>query len=226
MESNGARRRVGGDERDLDLAARRRTVPFDGGADRGVGQLHRHRLPGGFVGVDESADTAAERELRAKTGVEGIFLEQLYTFSAPERDPRSRVIAIAYYALVSADKLANQAGSRESRWFEVATDAEHKLVIKNEEQIRVGFDHDLILKTALERIRGKLQYVPIGFQLLPERFTLTELQHVYEAILGHPIDKRNFRTKVLRSGQVREIDAYRKGKHRPARLYEFIHRTF
>ena len=184
-------------------------------------------LPGGFVGQNESSDTAAERELQAKTGVGGIYLEQLYTFSEPLRDPRSRVIAVAYYALVSADRLPNQAGSRESRWFDVSAILDDPPPAGNPaEDIQLGFDHELILRTARDRIRGKLEYVPIGFQLLPERFTLTELQHVYEAILGHGIDKRNFRTKVLRSGLVRESDEYRKGKHRPARLYEFKQRTF
>jgi 8-oxo-dGTP diphosphatase len=174
----------------------------------------RWALPGGLVGIEESADEAAERELENKTSVRGIFLEQLYTFSAPERDPRTRTISIAHYALVSADRLAERGGSRESRWVDVSAANE------------LAFDHERILKTALERIRGKLEYAPIGFQLLPERFTLTDIQQVYEAILGHAIDKRNFRAKLLKSGLVREVNAYRTGAHRPARLYTFLDRTF
>lgn len=198
------------------LLIRRPLEPFEG----------YWSLPGGLVGLSESTDDAAARELEAKTGVQGVFLEQLYTFSDPERDPRARVIAVTYYAMVSADRLKDSGGTRESRWFEVGTDSGHQVKIRGDEEIRLAFDHEKILKTALDRIRGKLDYVPIGFQLLPERFTLTELQQVHEAILGKPVDKRNFRTKVLKSGLVRELDQYRTGKHRPARLYEFTHRTF
>lgn len=172
-------------------------------------------LPGGSVDANESADDAAGRELEAKTGVSGVFLEQLYTFSDPERDPRARVISIAYYALVAAERL-RQGGTREARWFDAALSSGEQL----------AFDHDRIVKTALERIRGKLEYAPIGFQLLPERFTLTEIQQVYEAILGHGMDKRNFRAKLLKSGSVSEVNAYRTGAHRPARLYTFVDRTF
>lgn len=167
-------------------------------------------LPGGFVSADESAGAAAKRELAEKAGVEGVYLEQLYTFSAPERDPRSRVVSIAYYALVSPDRLATDRGSREPRWFDIG------------DTPPLAFDHDEILTTAVERIRGKLDYTPIGFQLLPPRFTLTELQKVYEAVLATEIDKRNFRSRVLKSGLVRATDERRTGKHRPAVLYEFV----
>lgn len=185
----------------------------------------RWALPGGIVGAEESADEAAKRELEAKTGVRGVFLEQLYTFSEPERDPRNRVISIAYYALVAADRLADHGGTRESRWFDVGIDAEQRLQTEGADP-SLAFDHERILKTAIDRIRGKLAYAPIGFQLLPERFTLTDIQQIYEAILGHAIDKRNFRAKLLKSGLVREVNAYRTGAHRPARLYTFIDRTF
>lgn len=185
-------------------------------------------LPGGFVGERESAETAATRELRAKTSVEGVFLEQLYTFTAPDRDPRTRIISIAYYALVSADRLAGQGGTRESRWFQVDTTKDGRLRIEGKmgEDAHLAFDHGEILKTAVDRIRGKLEYAPIGFQLLPERFTLTEIQQVYEAVLGRSVDKRNFRSKLLKSNLMREVNAYRRGAHRPARLYTFTNRTF
>lgn len=187
-------------------------------------------LPGGFVGPHESADEAAARELKAKAGVQGVFLEQLYTFSAPERDPRSRVVAVTYYALVSPDKLGEQQGQRRSYWVRVGTDAQGDLRVDLPAEAGgpsgLAFDHELILRTAIERIRGKLEYVPIGFQLLEPQFTLTELQKVYEAVLGQAIDKRNFRSRLLKSGLIRELDAVRKGPHRPAKLFEFTSRTF
>lgn len=199
------------------LLSRREHEPFE----------DRWALPGGFVRPDESADQAAERELTAKAGLVGVFLEQLYTFSDPSRDPRNRVVSVAYYALVSRDRLGAQAGLRESRWFRVDHGAgEVQVPELGLAKPCLAFDHDRILEAAVHRIQGKLEYVPIGFQLLPQRFTLTEIQQVYEAVLGHPIDKRNFRSKLLKSGQVREVDAYRTGAHRPARLYEFTRRTF
>ncbi|MEQ8275967.1 MAG: NUDIX domain-containing protein [Deltaproteobacteria bacterium] len=169
-------------------------------------------LPGGFVAARESAEAAAERELAAKAGVEGVYLEQLYTFSDPDRDPRNRVVSIAYYALVSPDRLTSERGSHEPDWFDVG------------DTPKLAFDHDTILRVAVERIRGKLDYTPICFQLLPARFTLTELQKVYEAVLDEPLDKRNFRSRVLKSGLVAETDAFRTGNHRPAKLYEFVRR--
>lgn len=183
-------------------------------------------LPGGFVGPDESADHAAARELEAKAGVKGVFLEQLYTFSAPDRDPRSRVVAITYYALVSSESLSGAAGARKAQWLDIGTDEGGKLQVELPPPSALAFDHELILQTAIDRIRGKLEYVPIGFQLLPAQFTLTELQKVYEAVLGQSIDKRNFRSKLLKSGLIRELDAVRKGPHRPAKLFEFTARTF
>lgn len=185
-------------------------------------------LPGGFVGPQESADDAAARELLAKAGVEDVFLEQLYTFSDPERDPRSRVVAVTYYALVSSEKVGGRSGGRQAQWFEVRVDADGRVqaVLPVEPAPGLAFDHAQILQTAVERIRGKLEYVPIGFQLLPPHFTLTELQTVYEAVLGRPVDKRNFRTKIQKSGLVREVDAVKKGPHRPAKLFEFTQRTF
>lgn len=189
-------------------------------------------LPGGFVRPDESADDAAARELAEKAGVEDVFLEQLYTFSAPDRDPRSRVVAVAYYALVSADKAALGARpdgrTRAPQWFRVQAEREEHVqaFLPGQPPVTLAFDHDEILRTAVQRIRGKLEYVPIGFQLLPPHFTLTELQSVYEAVLGHPVDKRNFRSKIQKSGLVRESDAVKKGPHRPAKLFEFTQRTF
>ena len=200
------------------LLTKREREPFEG----------QWSLPGGFVQETESADEAAARALHAKAGVSGVFLEQLYTFTAPDRDPRSRVVAVAYYALVPQAVLPDAGGSRESRWFDLGTTKDGAMWISEPGAsiAPLAFDHNQILETALTRIRGKLEYVPLGFQLLSAKFTLTDIQLVYEAILGHTIDKRNFRTKLLKSGQVAQLDEYRTGPHRPARLYRFTQRTF
>ncbi len=200
------------------LLTQRAEEPFD-----------RHwSLPGGFVSPNESAEEAAIRELEKKAGVKDVFLEQLYTFSAPKRDPRSRVVSVAYYALVSPDKLPGEGGVRRSRWFAIGTDEAGKLLLdqKEAQAAPLAFDHQEILLTALTRIRGKLDYTPIGFQLLPAEFTLTELQQVYEAILGQPMDKRNFRAKVTKSPHLVPLESFRKGSHRPARLHKFAHKVF
>lgn len=194
------------------LLSRRKRAPF----------AERWSLPGGFVGAEESAEEAAVRELAQKTSVRGMYLEQLYTFSDPARDPRTRVVSIAYYALVPAAALAAEGGARESRWFDIRGER----ATLGGAEVELAFDHRAILETALRRVRGKLTYAPIGFQLLPERFTLTELQEVYEAILEHPADKRNFRRKVLASGVLAEAGELRTGAHRPAKLYRFPERTF
>ena len=130
-------------------------------------------LPGGFVHEDESLDNAAMRELREETGVSDVYLEQLYSFGEPGRDPRERIVTVAYYALISADRSQLAAGTdtTEAAWSRMS-----KLPI-------LAFDHRKILEYALERLRNKLEYTTVGFQLLPEKFSLTELQGVYEAIL-------------------------------------------
>lgn len=170
-------------------------------------------LPGGFVRVDESLDDCARRELVEETGVRDIFLEQLYTFGEPNRDPRMRVITVAYYAIIAADRhvLRASTDAADASWFPLSA------------LPRLAFDHDRIAAYAAERLRNKLEYTTIAFQLLPERFTLTELQRVYEIVLGHPLDKRNFRKKMLSLGLVRETGEKRMiGKHRPAELYRFV----
>lgn len=173
-------------------------------------------LPGGFVQMDEDLDTAARRELAEETQLESVFLEQIHTFGAPERDPRGRVVSVAYYALVRPDQhpAAGGTDASEAAW--------HSL----EKLPPLAFDHSLILGKALERLRGKIRYQPIGFELLPRRFTLGQLQALYEAILGQPIDKRNFRKKLLAFDFLIPTDDFATGPHRPARLHRFDRRKY
>ncbi len=174
--------------------------------------VHAWALPGGFVQAEEALDDAARRELREETGIEDVFLEQLYTFGAPGRDPRGRVITVAYYALAKLSDYRIQA----------ATDAENVAWYPLTELPRLAFDHAAIIERAVERLRGKVRYAPIGFELLPPRFSLTQLQRLYEIVLERPLDKRNFRKKILSLDLVVETDEYEQGvRHRAARLYRF-----
>ena len=174
----------------------------------------RWALPGGFVRLDESLDAAAARVLEAETGARGVFLEQLYTFGAPDRDPRTRVISVAYWALAPAERLAVRPGAREGQA------AFHPLPAGGLPS-RLAFDHGEILRRATERLRAKLEYMTVGFELLPERFTIHELQQVYEAILGRTLDRANFRKKLLASALVEPAEGVKVGRHRPARYFTF-----
>ena len=170
-------------------------------------------LPGGFVEEGETLEAAARRELEEETGVRDVYLEQLYTFGDPGRDPRGRTVTVAYYALVRQAPLRAASDAAEAAWFPAARPP------------RLAFDHDAILRTALGRLRAKLSYTTVGFQLLPAKFTLPELQGLYETILGRRQDKRNFRRKVLSLGLLEPRRERRAGgAHRPARLYSFRRR--
>ena len=172
-------------------------------------------LPGGFVHLDEDLETAANRELAEETGVTGVYLEQLYTFGRPDRDPRERVITVAYYALIPSGRLALTA----------STDAEAVGWFEMDELPALAFDHDRIVEMAHQRLVAKLDYSTLAFQFMSEEFTLTELQEVYEIILRTDIDKRNFRKWVLALERIEETGEYRReGAHRPARLYRLINR--
>jgi len=172
----------------------------------------RWALPGGFVRVEETLDAAARRELAEEAGLSNVFLEQLYTFGTVDRDPRERVVSVAYYALVKLAEHSAKAATdaANARWFPVS------------EVPKLAFDHAAILETAIERLKGKVRYQPIGFELLPPKFTLSQLQHLYEAVLGTELDKRNFRKKVLGFDLLVALkETQMLGRHRPAQLFRF-----
>ena len=174
-------------------------------------------LPGGFVRPTEPLEHAALRELREATGVSDVYLEQLYTFGAPERDTRGRVISVAYVALLDADRcpLVPHDLEAEARWWSVY------------ELPPLAFDHPSMIEVALARVRTKLEYTTIGFQLVPGNFTLTELQQVYEIVLGRHLDKRNFRRKLSMLELVEATGEKRsEGLGRPAAVYRFRHVDF
>lgn len=178
---------------------------------------HMWALPGGFVRIDETLDEAARRELAEESGITDVYLEQLYTFGDLHRDPRERVITVAYYALakLSAHRIA------------AATDAERVAWFALDDVPELAFDHAKIIEIALERLRGKVRYAPIGFELLPPRFTLTQLQRLYEIVLREPLDKRNFRKKILSMDLLIETDEVEQGvAHRAARLYRFDRKKY
>src|SRR5262245_1998245 len=193
----------GFDEGDLKvLRFERGLEPFKG----------RWALPGGFVRVDETLDAAARRELGEEAGLTNVFLEQLYTFGALDRDPRERVVSVAYYALVKLSEHEAKAATdaANARWFPLS------------KVPKLAFDHGDILETAVERLKGKVRYQPIGFELLPPKFTLSQLQHLYEAVLGTELDKRNFRKKVLSLQLLIPLkETQMVGRHRPAQLFRF-----
>jgi 8-oxo-dGTP diphosphatase len=168
-------------------------------------------IPGGSIGLTEPLEAAALRTLEEETGLGDVYLEQLYTFGEPRRDPRDRVITVAYFAVVPASNVVPcAAGDAERvRWWSIY------------DLPSLAFDHAEILSYALTRLRYKLEYTAVGFELLPEEFTLTELQSAYEIVLGEELDKRNFRRKILGAGVIESSGRYRSGEGRPARLYRY-----
>lgn len=167
-------------------------------------------LPGGFVKPDACLEDCALRELAEETGVTGVYLEQLYTFGKPDRDPRERVISVAYYALAPSEGLSPVAGSdaAEVAWFAMGA------------LPQLAFDHRDIISLAQQRLRAKLDYSTVAFGFLAQTFTLGELQKVFETIRGDALDKRNFRKHILALDLIEETGASRRvGSHRPAKLY-------
>jgi 8-oxo-dGTP diphosphatase len=184
------------------LLIRRRHPPFAG----------YWAIPGGFVRMDESLESAALRELEEETAVRDVYIEQLYTFGNPGRDPRTRVITVAYLALVPETALPPlHAGddAADARWWPIY------------DRPSLAFDHAEILNYALTRLRYKLEYSAVGFELLPEKFMLSELQSAYEVILGEKLDRGNFRKKLRKAAIVEPTREYRNTGGRPARLYRF-----
>jgi 8-oxo-dGTP diphosphatase len=172
----------------------------------------RWALPGGFIRKGESLEAAARRELEEETGVRDVYLEQLYTFGDPDRDPRGRIVTVAYYALLTGEAGPAVAG----------TDAGEAMWVPARQHPALAFDHERILAYALERLANKLEYTTAGFKLLPRKFTLGQLQQVYEAVLGRSLDKRNFRRKMALLGNLTPLDEWvREGAGRPAQLHRF-----
>ena len=169
-------------------------------------------IPGGFVEQDESLEQAVSRELEEETGVKINYLEQLYTFGTPERDPRGRVVSVAYFGLVRPDsfKVIASSDAKEVKWFDI------------QGLPKLAFDHASVLEVAIKRLRAKITYEPIGFELLDERFPFSDLENLYTTLLGRSIDRRNFRKKILSFGMIDELDEkVKKGAGRPANLFQF-----
>lgn len=180
-------------------------------------------LPGGFVHIDESLEAAVERVLQDKARLPGAFVEQLYTFGAPDRDPRGRVISVAHYALTPANRLTGSSRAADGLALarvELSVDGILTATLADGRTARLAFDHADILAMAIQRLRGKLDYTAVGLELLPERFTLRQLQEVHEAILGARVAKPAFRRKMLDRGFLRPTGQFETGgAYRPAELY-------
>lgn len=169
-------------------------------------------LPGGLVHEEESLEAAVKRELKEETGVKIDYLEQLYTFGKPKRDPRNRVVSVSYFALVRPNhfKIKADTDADEAKWFPI-----HKLP-------KLAFDHKTIFNIAEKRLKGKLLYQPIGFDLLSNEFPFSDLEHLYSTILGKAIDRRNFRKKIMSFGFLEETNKiHQEGSGRPAKLFKF-----
>ena len=170
----------------------------------------RWAFPGGFLKMDETAEEGALRELKEETGLEGAYMEQFHTFSVPERDPRERVITIAYYALVKIQEVKGGDDAVSARWFPL------------DEIPSLAFDHDYILRMATQRLREQIHFQPIGFELLPEKFTIKELQLLYESILGINFDRRNFAKKMTHLEILTDLEeTIWPTPKREAKLYKF-----
>ena len=183
------------------LLVRRRRAPCEG----------MWSIPGGAIGLEEDLEAAAVRTLKEETGLDHVFLDQLYTFGDPGRDARGRVITVSYFAVVPASDVVPLAAEDVERvcWWPVS------------DLPPLAFDHSIIVRYARTRLRYKLEYTAVGFELLPDEFTLSELQSAYEIVLSEKLDKRNFRRKILSAGVIEPSEGFRAGEGRPARLYRY-----
>ncbi|AXO79346.1 NUDIX hydrolase [Olleya aquimaris] len=184
------------------LLIKRKYEPFKG----------QWAIPGGFVLNKESLEEAVQRELKEETGLEINYLEQLYTFGNPDRDPRNRVVSVAYFGLIkpSAFKIFASTDAEAVQWFDI------------NELPNLSFDHDSILKLAINRLQNKMTYEPIGFELLDNKFPFSDIEKLYSSLLGRAIDRRNFRKKLLRFNILDELnEKTSKGSGRPAKLFKF-----
>jgi 8-oxo-dGTP diphosphatase len=190
------------------LLIKRGVAPFKG----------KWALPGGFVKINETLEEAAKRELKEETGLEDVYMEQLFTFGEVDRDPRERVISVGYFALINLNKgeeIQGGTDADEAKWFDV----NHLPAL--------AFDHNQILKTAINRLRAKITYQPIVFELLPQKFIFSDLENIYETILQVKLNRRNFRTKILATGLVKELDEYMTNvPFRPPRLFQFERKKY
>lgn len=189
------------------LLIKRKYDPFEG----------QWAIPGGFVKNDESLESAVERELFEETGIKINYLEQLYTFGNPNRDPRGRVVSIAYFGLVrpNAFKIYASTDAEEVQWFNI------------DELPKLSFDHKDILKKAIKRLQGKITYEPIGFELLDKKFPFSDLEKLYTTLLGRAIDRRNFRKKIVSLNVLDELpEKVSKGSGRPANLFQFNQKRY
>jgi len=176
-------------------------------------------LPGGFVRENEDLDAAAVRELDEETGIPTATLEQVEAVGTPGRDTRGHIITIVYVGMTAGDRhsLKARGDARQARWFDVSA---------SKPLPELAFDHSELLRRALQHLRRRLAEAPVCFELLPQTFTLSELQALTEAILGYPLDRRNFRRKVVETGLVAPADGLREGSHRPAQLFRFVPESF
>lgn len=174
-------------------------------------------LPGGFVLEDESLESAVERELHEETGVKINYLEQLYTFGNPQRDPRGRVVSVAYFGLVrpNAFNISAATDAEEVQWFDINQLPE------------ISFDHNRIIESAIKRLQGKITYEPIGFELLDKKFTFSDLEKLYSSVLGRSFDRRNFRKKIQSFNILDELnEKVSKSTGRPANLFQFNQKRY
>ena len=189
------------------LLIKRKYEPFKG----------KWAIPGGFVLNDESLEEAVERELKEETGIKINYLEQLYTFGKPNRDPRGRVVSIAYFGLIrpNAFKIFASTDAEQAQWFNINDLPE------------LSFDHKEILDAAIKRLKGKITYEPIGFELLDKQFPFSDLEKLYSTLLGRQVDRRNFRKKIISLNVLDELEEkVSKGSGRPANLFQFNQKRY